>query len=43
VVLDYATKDEHGQAVPVRIAVPIRRFPCRFGGRRGTVTLIGGK
>jgi hypothetical protein len=34
VVLDYATKDEDGQAVPVRIAVPIRRFPCRFGGHR---------
>ncbi len=34
VVLEYTTKDENGQAVPVQIDVPIRRLPCRFGGHR---------
>jgi hypothetical protein len=34
VVLDYTTKDENGQAVPVQIAVPIQRLPCRYGGHR---------
>ncbi len=33
-VLDYTTKDDGGQAVPVQITVPMARSSCRFGGHR---------